>query len=43
MADKYVNELIERSKQMNTDDYYIVSVEKIYAFGSFYDSVDCQY
>lgn len=43
IADKYVYELIERSKQMNADDYYIMSVEKIYAFGSYItDSVDCQ-
>lgn len=43
IADKYVNELIERSKKMNSDDYYIMYVNKIYAFGSYItDSIDCQ-
>lgn len=43
IAVKYVDELIERSKQMNNDDYYIMNVEEIYAFGSFItDSIDCQ-
>lgn len=43
VADKYVNELIERAKKMNSDDYYIMYVEKIYAFGSYIsDSIDCQ-
>ena len=43
VAEKYVNELIIKSKQMNDDDYYIMFVEEIYSFGSFIsDSIDCQ-
>ena len=43
IALKYVDELIERSKKMNNDDYYIMCVEEVYAFGSFIsNSIDCQ-
>lgn len=43
IAVKYVDELIEKSKQMNADDYYIMCVDEIYAFGSYItDSIDCQ-
>ena len=43
VAQKYVEELIERAKKMNDDEYYIMYVDEIYAFGSFItDSPDCQ-
>ena len=43
VAEKYVNELIIRSKQMNDDEYYIMFVEEIYAFGSYIsNTIDCQ-
>ena len=43
VAQKYVDELIERAKKMNNDGYYIMYVDEIYAFGSFItDSPDCQ-
>ena len=43
IAVKYVDELIDRAKQINNDDYYIMYVDEIYAFGSFIsDSQDCQ-
>ena len=43
IAEQYVHELIEKSKQMNADDYYIMRVDEIYAFGSYItDSIDCQ-
>lgn len=42
VAEKYVQELIERAKKINEDEYFIVNVDKIYAFGSYIsDSEDC--
>ena len=42
VAEKYVQELIERAKNINEDEYFIVYVDKIYAFGSYIsDSNDC--
>ncbi len=43
VAQKYVEELIDRAQKMNNDEYYIMYVDEIYAFGSFItDSPDCQ-
>ena len=43
VAQKYIDELIERAKKMNNDEYYIMYVDEIYAFGSFItNSPDCQ-
>ena len=42
-ATKVVKELLERVETLNTDKYYIVRVESIYAFGSYIDkdAKDC--
>ena len=42
-AIKVVKELLERVETLNTDKYYIVRVESIYAFGSYIDkdAKDC--
>jgi len=42
-ADQVVKELLERVEQMNSNDYYIVRVKSIYAFGSYIDknAKDC--
>ena len=42
-ADKYFNEFMERVHEVNNDDYYLWTIDKVYLFGSYLDKNKTDY